>query len=161
MPRLRQLRCKKRKRGAHKGITVFVLVTRVLASLIAVCLVAAAGVRPASAAPARPLTLDVPHTLATLRARVLDAVPPGRATPGISHVARAAGAPGASQASRPAGAPRSSGAPGAHDLLAIVGDDAFRLAPLAASPADRIAGRSLVLRLRWLSTHPARGPPVV
>jgi hypothetical protein len=153
------IRCRKRKRGAHNGTTV--LVMRVLASLIAVCLVAAAGVRPASAAQARAWALDAPRALVTLRARVLDAVPPGRATPGSAQVSNAAGASGASQASRPAGAPRASGAAGAHVLPGIVGGDAARLAAPAASPADRIAGRSLVLRFRWLSTHAARGPPVV
>lgn len=134
---------------------------RVLASLIAVCLVAAAGVRPASAAQARPWALDAPRTLATLCARVVDAVPPGRAASGSSQVSRVAGASGAAQASRPAGAPRASGAAGAPQLPALIADDAARLAPPVASPADRIAGRSLVLRFRWLSTHTARGPPVV
>ena len=133
---------------------------RVLASLIAVCLVAAAGASPASAAQARAWALDAPRALVTLRARVLDAVPPGRATPGSSQVSRVAGAPGASQASRPAGAPRASGAAGG-PVLGIVGGDAARLAPPAASPTDRLAGRSLVLHVRWLSTHTARGPPVV
>lgn len=161
MSRPVQLRYKKRKRGAHNGTTVFVPVMRVLASLIAVCLVAAAGVRPGSAAQARPWALDAPRTLATLCARVVDAVPPGRATPCRSQVSRAVGAAGGAPASRPAGAPRASGAAGAPQLPAIVADDAARLAPPIASPADRIAGRSLVLCFRWLSTHAARGPPVV
>jgi hypothetical protein len=132
---------------------------RALASLVALCLVAAAGVRPVAAAPGRPCVVEVSRAVATLHARVVDAALPGRAD--SAQLSRAFAA--TSQASRPsgpagAGAPRASGAP---DLSAIAVDRPVAPAPPDASPAGRIAGSSQLFGFGWLSTHAARGPPIV
>ena len=124
---------------------------RLLASLIAVCLVATAGVRPAAAAPGRPWVLE-----ASLRARGIDAAPPGRTD--SSQLSRAVVA-AASQASRASG-PTGARAP-TPDLPAILVGEPVALAPRLPSAADPVAEGSLVTSLRWLSTHAARGPPIV
>ena len=134
---------------------------RALASLVAVCLVAAAGVRPVAAAPVRPWVVEVSRAVPTLHARVVDAGLPGRAD--SAQLSRAFGVAAASQASRPsgpagAGAPRASGAP---DLAAIAVDLAIAPAPPDAAPAGRIAVSSQLFGFGWLSTHAARGPPIV
>ena len=132
---------------------------RLLASLIAVCLVAAAGVRPAAAAPGRPWVVEVSRkmaTVATLRARGIDAVPPGRTD--SSQLSRAVCA-AASQASRASG-PAGTRAP-TPDLPAILVGDPVALAPRAPSAADPAVPSSLVVSPRRLSTHAARGPPIV
>ena len=138
---------------------------RLLASLIAVCLVAAAGVRPAAAAPGRAWVAEVVEvargvantaTVATLRARGIDAVPPGRTD--SSQLSRGVCA-AASQA------PRASGPAGARaptpDLPAILVGEPVALAPRVPSAADPAAQASHVVSVRRLSTHAARGPPIV
>ncbi|HSS02732.1 MAG TPA: hypothetical protein VLM79_36980 [Kofleriaceae bacterium] len=135
---------------------------RLLASLIAVCLVAAAGVHPAAAASGRPRVVEVSRgvanvaTVATLGARGIDAAPPGRTDSSQLSRAVLAAASQASRASGPAGAR----AP-APDLPAILVGDPVALAPRLPSAADPAAPSSHVVSLRWLSTHAARGPPIV
>ena len=132
---------------------------RVLASLIAVCLVAAAGVRPAAAAPERPWVVEVSRgvaTVATLQARGIDAVPPGRTDSSQLSRAVCAAASQASRASGPAGARAPT-----PDLPAILVGEPVALAPRVSSPADPAVGSSLVVCPRRLSTHAARGPPIV
>jgi hypothetical protein len=133
---------------------------RVLASLIAVCLVAAAGVRPADAAPGRgsprSWVVEVSRGVATLRARGIDAVPPGRTD--SSQLSRAVGA-AVSQASRASG-PAGARAP-TPDLPAILVGEPIARAPRVWSPADPAFASSLVRSPRRLSTHAARGPPIV
>jgi hypothetical protein len=132
---------------------------RVLASLIAVCLVAAAGVRPAAAAPGHPWVVEVSRgvaTVATLQARGIDAVPPGRTDSSQLSRAVCAAASPASRASGPAGARAPT-----PDLPAILVGEPVALAPRVSSPADPAVGSSLVVSPRRLSTHAARGPPIV
>jgi hypothetical protein len=137
-------------------------VMRLLASLIAVCLVAAAGARPADAAPGRSWVVEVSRgaasagTVATLRARGIDAVPPGRTDSSQLSRAVCAAASQAPRASGPAGARAST-----PDLPAILVGEPVALAPRMPSAADPAAESSLVVSLRWLSTHDARGPPIV
>jgi hypothetical protein len=135
---------------------------RLLASLVAVCLVAAAGVRPADAASGRSWVVEVSRgaasaaTVATLRARGFDAVPPGRTD--SSQLSRAVLA-AASQPSRASG-PTGARAP-TPDLPAILVGEPVGLAPRVPSTADPAAEGSLVVSVRRLSTHAARGPPIV
>jgi len=83
MSRLRQTAEKARARCTQWHYSVGT-VMRLLASLIAVCLVAAAGVRPADAAPGRPWVVELSRgaasgaRVAILRTRGIDAAPPGR-----------------------------------------------------------------------------------
>ena len=149
---------KARARPAPRHYSVCTV--RVLASLIAVCLVAAAGVRPAAAAPERPWAAEVSRAVATLHARVLDTVPPGRTDSSQSSQLWRAVVAAASHASRPgsSSAPRAAGAP---DLLAILVGAPVAPSPPLPSVADPVIAGSLALPVRWLSTHTARGPPVV
>ena len=157
MSRPRQTAEKARARCAQWHYSVCT-VMRLLASLIAVCLVAAAGVRPAAAAPGRPWVVEASRALAsvaTLRARGIDAAPPGRTDSSQLSRAVVAAASHASRASGPTGrAPTP-------DLPAILVGEPVALAPRLPSAADPAAPGSLVVSLRWLSTHAARGPPIV
>ena len=119
---------------------------RSLALLLSVCLVAAAGARPAAAAPGRTWATEVSRgvaTVATLRARGIDAVPPGRTD--SSQLSRAV-VVAASQASRTPG-PAGARAP-APDLPAVLAGAPVALAPRVPSAAAATAGRSLAVHLR-------------
>ena len=164
MPRPRQTAEKPQARRAQWHYSVGT-VMRLLASLIAVCLVAAAGARPVAAAPGRPWVVEVSRataavaTVVTLRAHGIDAGPPGRTDSSQLSRAVIAAASQASRPSRPSG-PAGARAP-APDLPAILVGEPVALAPRLPSAADPVAKSSLVVSVRRLSTHAARGPPIV
>jgi hypothetical protein len=120
--------------------SVRTLVMRVLASVIVVCLVVATGIHPVAAAQERQSTVEASRARVSLHARVVEVVGPGGTTSQSSRRFRASGG---------------------SELPAILVGDPAALAPPALSSVDLIAGRSLVVRPRRLSTCSARGPPVV